>query len=321
MTFPRSIRFARPFAVIAAGFFALILFHSNPLEARDVYKNFLDPAIPHHRAILDTLDRLKSDPKNAGLHNDLGCLIAHDGFWRDALREFDTAAGLDRKDGHPLFNAGLVYAWKGEWHAARREFAAARKRDPGNWPGWWMLGFAEEKLGNTEAAVDAYKVSLREDTGLFDVARNPFAADTLLRSRVLLETYSKRRLHAEMPYREQFEDPARVATFFQQSRGRVIVSSSSSPPLEESFVPTPNTGPVVTTVPATSPANAPPTRSAPPTTSRPFPPRPSPRSPVEAAEEGSRRVTESKPDDVPPVAAPNPAPKKVLVPGPGGNDD
>ena len=44
--------------------------------ARDVYKAFLDPGIPRHQAVLDTLSRLEADPKDAGLKNDLGCLIA-----------------------------------------------------------------------------------------------------------------------------------------------------------------------------------------------------------------------------------------------------
>ena len=76
------------------------------LDARDVYRNFLDPGIPNHRAILDTLALLEKTPNDAGLHNDLACLIARDGFWRDALREFGTAADLDKRDSRPLFNAG-----------------------------------------------------------------------------------------------------------------------------------------------------------------------------------------------------------------------
>jgi hypothetical protein len=69
---------------LAALSFALALCLAAPAAAKDVYKPYLDPGIPHHRAILDTLARLEANPKDAGLKNDLGCLIALDGFWRDA---------------------------------------------------------------------------------------------------------------------------------------------------------------------------------------------------------------------------------------------
>ena len=320
MTSPRSQRMPRLMAGIV---FASLTLAALPAAARDVYKSFLDPAIPQHRAILDTLERLKADPKDPGLHNDLGCLIARDGFWRDALREFDTAADLDRKDAHPLFNAGLVYAYKGEWGGARRKFAAASRRDPGNWPAWWMLGFAEERLGNTGAAVEAYKVSVRFDTSLFDVARNAFAAETLLKSRVLLETYSKRRIRTAMPEREQFDDPDRIASFFQ--RGRVTVTSTVAPPvlpIEET--PAVQSGPVVSSVPPATGAASSLTKSGPPTFSRPTPRAPRVSAPP-ADDFGRAQQAPAPIPGVPesaPPPLPNPAPvKKVPVPGPGGNED
>ena len=319
MTTPRPHRFPR---LVAGVVFASLSVTALPAAARDVYKGFLDPAIPQHRAILDTLERLKASPKDPALHNDLGCLIARDGFWRDALREFDTAADLDRKASHPLFNAGLVYAYKGEWGGARGKFAAASRRDPGNWPAWWMLGLAEEKLGHPDAAVEAYKFSVRFDTSLFDVSKNSFAAESMLKARVLLETYSKRRVRAEMPDREQFDDPDRVASFFQ--RGRVTVTSTTIPPstpVEE--IPPTRSGPVVSTMPTTSTGTSSPTKSGPPTFSR---PSRAPRASAPSPDDLSR--SDAAPPPIPgipepaPVAAPNPAPiKKPPVPGPGGNED
>jgi hypothetical protein len=328
MTLPRFQVMPRLMAAV----FASLTLAAFPAAARDVYKGFLDPAIPQHRAILDTLERLKASPKDAGLHNDLGCLIARDGFWRDALREFDTAADLDRKDAHPFFNAGLVYAYKGEWRGARRKFAAASRRDPGNWPAWWMLGFAEERLGNTEAAVEAYKVSVRFDTSLFEVAHNAFAAETGLKSRVLLDTYAKRRIRAAMPEHEQFEDPDRVASFFQHSR--VTVTATSAPPaapIEE--VPVPRSGPVVTSVPpssggaSTSTKSGPPAKPGPPTFSRPTPRAArvsaSPTTPAPSAEDFGRAQAAPAPIPGVPESAPpppNPEPTK-RAPGPGGPGD
>ncbi len=225
-----------------------------PAAGADVYKPYLDDGIPHHAAILDTLSRLEKDPSDAQLHNDLGCLVAWDGFWRDALRSFDTAADLAPKDSRPWFNSGLVQALRGDWRGARSRFRKAVKVDPGNWPAWWMLGLAQESLGNANAAVDAYSRSLRVDTSLFDPKVNPFAVASRLKARVLLETYEHRRVDAALPFANQLAQPSRVATFFQ---------ARPAPPagtveIEEP----PRTGPVVTSVPPPNPPRA--TQPAPP---------------------------------------------------------
>lgn len=228
--------------------FALLSSVAPVAEGKDVYKCCLDPALPNHRAILDTLEKLKERPKDAGLHNDLGCLVARDGFWRDALREFSEAATLDPKDGRPHFNAGLVHAWKGEWSRARSRFRKATERDPGNWEAWWMTGYAEERLGNVRDALDAYKTSVRVDTSLFDVRRNPFAAGTRLKARVLLETYEKRLVQAALPKSEQLAEPDRVASFFQRS-----APPPAPTPVPAVTVDDARTGPVVTTAAPASP--------------------------------------------------------------------
>ena len=193
-----------------AGALALCAALAWPLAARDVYRGFLDPGNPQHRATLDLLERLEKTPNDASLHNDLACLIARDGFWRDALREFGFAAKLDKADSRPLYNAGLVHAMRGEWRSAASSFHKAVSRAPGNWAGWWMLGFAEEQRGNESAAIAAYKTSLRVDTSLFDVRRNPFAARTRLKGRVLLESLDDRVYRLALPAAEQMAHHAAV---------------------------------------------------------------------------------------------------------------
>jgi len=221
-------------------------------EARDVYKAYLDPGVPRHRAILDTLERLQKAPKDASLKNDLGCLVAQEGHWRDALREFDEAASLAPKDSKPLFNAGLVRAMRGDWRAARAYFRKAASREPGNWPAWWMKGFAEEQLGNPGAAVAAYKASLRVGTSLFDVAVNPYAAWTELKTRVFIETYEERRTKTALGTSEQLSDQERVAAFFQRSRKAPLRAGAGRPADESPVVAEAPSGPVITSVPAVS---------------------------------------------------------------------
>lgn len=239
---------------LLAGALLVAFSSASAASAAETHRWSLDPAIPHHAAILDTLAKIEQDPSNADLQNDLGCLIAWDGFWRDALKAFDKASELAPKDSRPHFNAGLVEALHGSWGGARSRFRKAVKVDPGNWPAWWMLGFAQEMLGNLDAAVDAYARSLRVDTSLFDPKVNPFAAATRLKNRTLLATLERRRVEAAIPFTNQLSSPSRVASFFQ-AKGK---PEKATVTIEEP----PRTGPVVTSVPPST--TAPPrTMSAP----------------------------------------------------------
>jgi hypothetical protein len=287
-----------------------------PAAAKDVYKAFLDPGNPQHRATLDLLARLDQTPNDASLHNDLGCLIARDGFWRDALREFETAEKLDKKDGRAPYNAGLVQSTRGEWGSARSAFKKAVDRDPGNWPAWWMLGFAEEKLGYADAATRAYARSLRVDTSLFDVKRNPYALQSRLKARVLLETFDARFARAALPSTEELAQPD-ILTSFQA--GRVAVTATPGPVTGEDSRMRPPSGPgggggavvapaaggaVVTSVPPVS-------------SSRPAaPPVSAPAAPVRSSglDEAPPWFPQTSPAGPAPARTPGPAPN----PDPGG---
>ncbi len=309
-----TLRFVRPAAVL---FLALAI----PAAAKDVYKGFLDPGNPQHRATLDVLARLEKTPDDPSLHNDLGCLIARDGFWRDALREFETAAKLDKKDGRAHYNAGLVQTTRGEWGAARSAFKKAVDRAPGNWPAWWMLGFAEEKLGNPDAAVRAYASSLRVDTSLFDVRRNPYAAQTRLKSRVLLETYDRRIARAALPATEQLAQPDLLTSF---QTGHVAVTAVSGPAVADDSgrtAPMPGPGgsgggPVAAAGPGFGGAVV--TSVPPVSSSRPSPPPAAPQVSAPAAPARSGGLEEAPPW-FPQTSPAGPAPPKT--PQPPGVED
>ncbi|MBK9063481.1 MAG: tetratricopeptide repeat protein [Acidobacteria bacterium] len=304
-------RFLRPAAVLL---FALAI----PAAAKDVYRAFLDPGIPQHKATLDILARLEATPNDASLHNDLGCLIARDGFWRDALREFETAQKLDKKDGRAPYNAGLVQTTRGEWGSARSSFKTAVDRDPGNWPAWWMLGFSEEKLGNAGAATQAYARSLRVDTSLFDVKRNPYALQSRLKSRVLLETFDARFARAALPSTEQLAHPD-VLTSFQS--GRVAVTAAPGPVVAEeahgrTAVPAgPGGGPATVAAPAGGGAVV--TSVPPVSSSRPA----APAAPLVSAPAAPARSSglEEAPPWFPQTSPAGPAPAKT--PRPASNPD
>jgi hypothetical protein len=292
MMVDRRARFTSALALCAA--------LAGPLAARDVYRGFLDPGIPQHRATLDLLERLVKTPNDSSLHNDLACLIARDGFWRDALREFALAAKLDKAASRPLYNAGLVHAMRAEWGSAASSFRKAVSREPGNWAAWWMLGYAEERRGHVSAAIAAYKTSLRVDTSLFDVRRNPFVVHSRLKGRVLLETLEGRVQRLALPATEQMAQ-ADLVTSFQQ--GHVAVSAVPGGPVQappdDGAAKPESGGAVVTSVP---PVNA----------SRP--------TPAPTALPRFTRANEPIPPGFPVQSPAGSAPPKRVQPGPGGGE-
>ncbi|MCK6684862.1 MAG: tetratricopeptide repeat protein [Thermoanaerobaculia bacterium] len=293
--------------------FALILTLAGSADARDVYKGFIDPNLfAHHRAIADILQKLEEDPKNAALKNDLGLLIARDGFWRDAIREFKEAAELDPKIAtKAYFNAGLVSLWKGDNGGARSFLKKSVDRDPGNWPAWWMLGLVEERLFNIDAALDAYKRSLRVDTSLFDPTKNPFAIESKLRSRVLLETYQQRKVRAAQPIVEQFADPERIQAFLQPA---MAPATPPAPPAAAEPQKTPVPAPTPTPVPIAVPTV--PSVSSPTLQTHPTGTKPPDVKPVEKTEPQPPPPPAQGPDSPSSqTVAPPPAPP---APGPGG---
>jgi len=125
-------------------------------------------------------------------------------------------------------------------------------------------GYAEEQLGNTQSALEAYKTSLRMDTSLFDVRKNPFAANSRLKAMVLTATYDKRLARAAMPRRRSSRmRPHRRAPAAEQGR-------AADCGLRRPEAPPSATGPIITNVPAaSSPARTGNVTPAPPRPNRP----------------------------------------------------
>ncbi len=208
---------------------------------------------------------------------------------------------------------------RGEWGSAASSFHKAVSRTPGNWAGWWMLGFAEEQRGNESAAVAAYKTSLRVDTSLFDVRKNPFAARTRLKGRVLLESLDARLYRQALPATEQMAEPDLVTSFQHGHVGVLAVPGAPVPagapapgvPASEARVPRPGpAGPVVTSVPPVS-------------ASRPAPrPGSNVSAPVAAPPPVPTvtRAGEPIPSDFPEQSPAGPAPTRPVQPGPGTGD-
>jgi len=117
--------------------------------------------------------RLASDPDNAGLHNNLGNQFVLRNMMKEALREFRTAARLDRRSPVPWNNIGTTYKKMGRLDQAMNAFQKAVSIDERYALAYYNIGTIHDEKGDYDQAIESYlkAVSLRPE--LTEVKTNP----------------------------------------------------------------------------------------------------------------------------------------------------
>jgi tetratricopeptide (TPR) repeat protein len=162
---------------------------SNPYEKKIFYEKYLTATDPLDLRISQSIAALRNDPKNPGLHNELGQLLRVKGFPKDAETEFERAINSD-SDYYPAwYNLGLLREARGNYSGARFAFSRAVRSKPGHSEALFALGLMEEQRHNTQAAIDHYAKAIGINHSLLDVRVNPRIVDTKLIQLVLLRLY------------------------------------------------------------------------------------------------------------------------------------
>ena len=129
--------------------------------------------------------RVAASPEDAGLHNDLGNLLARRGFAHEAIDQYRKAAKLDPHFYLGDYNEGLLLEKEGRDGDAISAYKRSIKRKPGFPLSRFHLGFLYEKGGNNSGAVTEYSKALRIDPSLRWPARNPLVIQTRLLTALL----------------------------------------------------------------------------------------------------------------------------------------
>ncbi len=164
---------------------------NNPYEKRLFIERYLDPAAPLDVQIQRTLNELRANPRSATLHNQLGQLLLHKGFPKDAEVEFERAVNADSRFYPAWYNLGLLRQARGEYAGARFAFHRAIHYKPGHAAALFQLGLMEEQRENTEAALSYYVKAFSINHALLDVRVNPRILDSHLVDVALLQLYPK----------------------------------------------------------------------------------------------------------------------------------
>ena len=285
-------------------------------EKPPFWEKYLTKGLPLDEAIREAAARVKENPKSAGLHNDLGNVLARRGFAKEALAEYSNALQLDRTFYLADYNAGLVYEKEGHEEHAINAFRRAIRIKPGFPQPRFHLGLLYERQGRDRAAVEQYAKALRIDDSLRSPARNPLVVQTRLLYRVSLLNYPRDLASAAQAVDAQFAQPE---LFKRISLDRPVYAEEVAPAEEEEqaevrpvaptkWTPTASTAPQIVSKPARPAPFVP--RPAP----RPVPPRTQGQIPSSTAVKGvspsaggNTVPIQPRPAFIPPAAAPPPS--------------
>ena len=107
-------------------------------------------------SIKSLAESLSLDGTNADAHKILGRDLMAIGRFDAAQKEFEQAIHYAPKSSESHYDLGKLFSLQDNWIAADKEFREAVRIDPGYLEAIDSLGFAQEALGNNDAAVQTY---------------------------------------------------------------------------------------------------------------------------------------------------------------------
>jgi tetratricopeptide (TPR) repeat protein len=169
---------------------------------------------PGDETLRNYWDRAERDELGAPALVDLGTMLYHRGFTKDAVRVYRSALDLDPDLYEAWFRIGLAEHSRGELDNARQAYKRCLKKRPGH--GWcnFYLGLLEEELGHSSNALDHYRRAFKHAPELANPKVNPEILSSDLALGAHLEAYDQRRFDAALPMR--YLEPNKVKKMWRQ---------------------------------------------------------------------------------------------------------
>lgn len=143
------------------------------LDDTPVFLDWLKPGNPRDQVIRVYWERVSAGNASATEMVDLGTMLFHRGYPKDAVRLFKQALDIDPHLAEAWFRIGIVRHHAGELGKARRAYRKCLKKFPGH--GWcnFYLGWCEEQRGEASEALHHYRRAFRFAPELADPRVNP----------------------------------------------------------------------------------------------------------------------------------------------------
>lgn len=168
-------------------------FGENPYLEPPFYTRYLNTGSDTDRRVQAWLVALAADPQNPMYHNELGQLLIDKRLPNDAKREFRRAIAADRDFYPAWYNLAMVRASEGNTRGALRALDETIDRKPGHASALFQKGLILERLGKSDAAIEAYAKAFRINWKLLQPSINPQIVESKLISRTLMKVYPDER--------------------------------------------------------------------------------------------------------------------------------
>jgi tetratricopeptide (TPR) repeat protein len=173
-----------------------------------MFVRWLVPEDPGDEVIRFYWERTKQDKASAKELVDLGTMLFHRGYPKDAVRMYKRALDKDKKLYEAWFRIGLVEHREGNLRTARRAYRKCLKELTGH--GWcnFYLGLLEEQTGHPSKALNYYRRAFKFAPVLADPKVNPEILYSKLDLGALLRRGERNRFSETMPF--TYLQPGRV---------------------------------------------------------------------------------------------------------------
>jgi len=230
-------------------------FGDNPYEKDPFYARYLRQDNNLDRQIRQRLDYLKGEPSSARMHNELGSLLVHKGFPKDAAREFKRAIASDNEFYPAWYNLALLQQAGGDEAGSLRSLRKTVDLKPGHPSAHFQIGLVYEKKGKKDEAVEHYAKAIAINQSILDVRSNPRVLDSELLDLALLRLYPQGHSMKSMQFQgapRDYVDPSQRESVSPQAEPADIVTPVA-PTTEQATQQQPPTAPAATPTPAPGP--------------------------------------------------------------------
>jgi hypothetical protein len=156
-----------------------------------VFEKYLSPDKASDRVIAAYLELAESGTATSDDLAELGVLLLHKGFPKDAERYCRQALELDKTNTEARFRLGLVLQRMGEDRKAARAYRRVVKERPGHTYAQFMLALALERTGDRKDAAYHYAKAYKHYPDLANPEVNPLVLGSRLQAEAQLLRYRR----------------------------------------------------------------------------------------------------------------------------------
>jgi tetratricopeptide repeat protein len=156
------------------------------------------------------VERLRDDPENPALLNELGNILVQHGRVQQAIVQYEKAVKIQPDLSIAWNNLGVASTAAGKFAEGERAYRKAIKLSPAYALAYYNLGASFDQRDNYDEAINYYQRALELDPTLLDVRVNPQIASNRHIPAVLVKSYLDRGGSVVLPVQSMYPPKPRL---------------------------------------------------------------------------------------------------------------